>query len=508
MRFLKRLKLNNPLNEKWREALRSVLPVAGLVLLLCFLLVPVQLNALSAFLLGAAMLMVGMSLFNLGTDMAMTPIGEAVGSALTRSRNVKLIVGIGFLVGVMVTVAEPDLTVLAGQVSAIPSLLMIACVALGVGAFLALALWRILKGLPLRRLLLITYGATLLLALLVPRSFLAVAFDAGGVTTGPMTVPFILGLGVGVAAIRSDNGAENDSFGLVALCSIGPILAVMLLSVIFRAEDSEASAVTLTQAATSTELFRDFASALPHYLREVGVALAPVLVFFVVFQLTVLHLPAARLRRIAVGLVYTFVGLVLFLTGVNVGFMPVGYLLGEVLGGMDIRWALIPLGMIIGWFVVTAEPAVQVLCKQVYEMTAGTIPSAALARTLSGAVAVSVGLTMLRVLTGLSVLWLLIPGYLLALGLTFAAPPVFTAIAFDSGGVASGPMTAAFLLPLALGACGAVGGDPATDAFGVVAMVAMTPLIAIQLLGVSYRLRIRKAEKAAALAAEMEIIEV
>ena len=495
------------LQEKWKEAVVSVTPIALLVQLLCFFVVPLPTDALAGFTLGSVLLVLGMGLFNLGTELAMTPIGEGVGQTITRSQNVAVVLAVGFLVGLLVTVAEPDLTVLATQVSAIPKWPMILSVALGVGIFLMLALLRILKGIRLWILLVSGYALVMILTPFVPGSFLAVAFDAGGVTTGPMTVPFILALGVGVAASRSDSAAERDSFGLVALASVGPVISVMLLGILYRAADSEASAVALAEAINSMVLFRNFSGEVPHYLREVLLSMLPVLLFFVVFQFLSLRLKGNPLRRVLLGLGYAYVGLVLFLTGVNVGFMPVGHFIGKSLGGSELRWLLVPIGMVIGWFAVSAEPAVQVLCSQVYEMTAGAVRKQALKLSLSAGVAVSIGLSMLRVITRIPVLYFLIPGYGAALLLMIFSPPVFTAIAFDSGGVASGPMTATFLLPLAIGACEAVGGNITADAFGVVALVAMTPLITIQVLGVSCRLRQRRAEREQQAVAE-EIIEL
>lgn len=491
----KRDGLRHVLLEKWQEATRSILPIVLLVLALCFLTVPLPTDALGGFALAAVLVVIGMGLFSLGTEMAMTPIGEGVGQSITRSRKVWLVVLVGFLVGVFVTVAEPDLTVLATQVAGIPNWTLIFCVAFGVGIFLMLALVRILYRVRLWMLLAASYALVFLLALFVPDSFLPVAFDSGGVTTGPMTVPFILALGAGVAASRGDKEAEADSFGLVALASVGPILAVMLLGIIFRTGDSEAGAAALLEAADSMLLFRAFTASVPEFLAEVGRSLLPVLVFFTVFQLASLHLKGSKLRRIVIGLIYTYFGLVLFLLAVNVGFMPVGSFLGSALGGSRMPWVLVPLGMLLGWFTVTAEPAVQVLSTQVYEMTAGAVPRKALLLSLSVGVAVSVGLSLLRALLHIPLLAFLVPGYVLAMGLMLVSPPMFTAIAFDSGGVASGPMTAGFILPLAMGASRAMGGNVAADAFGVVSMVAMTPLIAIQILGVFTRFRQRTAAR-------------
>ncbi len=502
----------NIMREKLRESLVSVLPIAALVFIICFLIVPVPNSALLAFILGAMMLVIGMGLFTLGTDMAMTPIGEYVGAALTRSRKIWLIALVGLILGILITVAEPDLQVLAEQVPNVPNLVLILAVAIGVGLFLVMALLRILFKVKMKYILATFYVAVFILAQFVPKSFLAVAFDSGGVTTGPMTVPFILALGVGVSAIRSDKEAESDSFGLVALCSIGPILAVMLLGLIYNPDNAAYEPEVLHLTENSRELGSLFFSEFPYYMIEVLVALAPIVAFFLIFHFTTLHLKRNKMIRIIIGIIYTYLGLVLFLLGVNVGFMPLGNYLGLMLGALDFNWILVPLGMIIGYFTVTAEPAVHVLSKQVYELTAGAIPKKALSTCLSIGVAVSVGLAMLRILLGIPIMYLLIPGYAIAMILMIFVPEIFTSIAFDSGGVASGPMTATFLLPLAMGVCTATGGDVSSDAFGVVAMVAMTPLIAIQALGLYFKLKHKKIkttqEEALASLPEEDIIEV
>ncbi len=485
--------------EKLKESLSSVLPITGIVFLLCFTIVPVPTDILMAFVVGAVMLILGMGLFTLGTDLAMTPIGEQVGSAITRSRKVWFIVFVCFVVGVIITIAEPDLQVLANQVPNIPTNTIIFTVAIGVGLFLVIAMLRIIFNIHLRYLLIGFYAAVFLVAQLVPQEFLAVAFDSGGVTTGPMTVPFIMALGVGAAAIRTDRNAENDSFGLVALCSIGPILSVLVLGMIFRPEASEGAytPITIPIFADSQDLWQYFQDALPTYIEEVALALLPILVFFLLFQVTVIRLKKAPLIRISIGLVYTFFGLILFLTGVNVGFMPMGNYIGQQLGGLDFNWIIIPIGMLIGYFIVAAEPAVHVLNKQVYQLTSGLIPPKAMSISLSIGVCLSVGLGMLRILADIPIIFFLLPGYLIAIVLSFFVSPMFTAIAFDSGGVASGPMTATFLLPLSMGACAALGRNIVISAFGIVAMVAMTPLITIQVLGVLFRIRQQKAQKAA-----------
>ena len=487
------------LHDKFQESLASVLPITIIVLLLCFTVAPIPNNMLVSFLMGAVLLIVGMAFFTLGADTAMTPIGTKVGSCITKSRKVWMIVFVSFLLGVIITISEPDLQVLANQVPNIPNAALIGTVALGVGIFLIIAMLRILFGISLNILLIGFYIVVFLMAMFVPKNFWAVAFDSGGVTTGPMTVPFIMALGVGVSAIRSDRHAGNDSFGLVALCSIGPILAVLVLGLLYPSEAAY-TPVEIPEMENSQEMIMLFVHGLPHYAKEVAIALAPIVAFFFLFNAFYIKMPKKPLISISVGLLFTYLGLLLFLTGVNVGFMPVGNYIGKMIGSKEFNWILLPIAMLIGYFIVKAEPAVHVLNKQVEDLTAGSIPARAMELSLSLGVASSLGLAMIRVLTGISVMYFLIPGYVLALGLSFFAPKIFTSIAFDSGGVASGPMTATFLLPFAMGACEAIGGPEriVSDAFGVVAMVAMTPLITIQLLGVEYKFRTRKEREARA----------
>ena len=424
--------------EKIGEVAKAILPVVAIVLILSVTIVPMPTHVVMVFFYGCILLMIGMVFFTIGSEQAMEPMGKQVGARITKTRKLYLILPLGFLLGFMITISEPDLQVLANQVQSIPN--------------------------PLQRMLLFFYVIAFVLAYYTPRDFLAVAFDSGGVTTGPMTVPFIMAFGVGVSALRGTKHSSQDSFGLIALCSIGPIISVLLLGLIFRPENATYEAITVP-------------------------------IFFAIFQTILLHLEKKALVRITNGIFFTFIGLVLFLTGANVGFIPAGFDLGSILAAMSYNWIIVPIGMLIGYFIIKAEPAVYVLMKQVEDITDGAISGQALQRSLSIGVAISVGLAMVRVLTGIHLFYMLIPGYAIALLLTFVVPPIFTAIAFDSGGVASGPMTATFLLPFAMGACMTVGGNVVTDAFGVVTMVAMTPLVAIQCLGLAYKLKSRKVQK-------------
>ncbi len=499
------------LKAKISESVSAVLPITVIVVALSIAL-GLSTPILTLFLVGACMLIFGMGLFTLGADMSMIVIGDKIGSTLTKSKSLPLISFVTLLIGVFVTIAEPDLTVLAEQVSGpgTPAFLITGTVAIGVGIFLVIAVLRTFLHIKLSYLLVFFYAIVFVLAAFTSKDYLALAFDSGGVTTGVITVPFILALNKGFSAVRADKDSGEDSFGMVALASIGPILAVLILGLFSNTSPEATLSGTITDDMVndSRELFGLFGYALPDYAVEVAAALLPIIVLFLLFQIVKIRLSGGELIKIFVGILYTYAGLVIFLTGVNVGFLPVGNLVGQELAAQPYNWILIPLGLLIGYFIVSAEPAVHVLNHQVEEITGGVISRHAMMVCMSVGVAISVSLAMVRVLSGLSIWYLLIPGYLIALLLTFIVPPIFTGIAFDSGGVASGPMTATFLLPLAMGACASLEGNILTDAFGVVAMVAMTPLIAIQIMGLMYKIKMAKAEREKPLADTCEIIEL
>lgn len=473
--------------EKIKEALMSVLPVTAIVMILYFTpLVSLTNYELIVFIVSAILLILGIGLFNLGADMAMQPMGDQVGASLMKSKKVKIIVIVCFIMGVLITIAEPDLTVLANQVSGVinPTLLM-ASIGVGVGLFLVLAILKIIFKKDLSMMLMFFYMLMFAFASLVILSgngnFLALAFDSGGVTTGPITVPFIMSLGVGIAATIGGRNANENSFGLIALCSIGPILAILLLGVTMKGDIPYAD----PEYAVNPEFWRGLFSTLASVSKEVIIALSLIVVFFMIIELIFIKLPKKKLIQIAIGIAYTFVGLVIFLTAVNIGFLPIGYKMGRCIAEFHPAYIII-FGFILGFVVVLAEPAVHVLNKQVEEITNGGVTKRAMLLALAIGVGISIGLSMIRLTFDFSILYYIIPGYFISLGLSFFVPRMYTAIAFDSGGVASGPLTSSFILPFAIGACVSLYDGPdkvLNDAFGIVAMVAMTPLITIQLLG-------------------------
>lgn len=479
--------MKKALTAKLWEAMISVMPVAALVLIISFTpLAPLSWLERAVFAVSALLLVAGIGLFNLGADLAMMPMGRYVGEGLTKSRKIGILVAVCFLMGVLITVAEPDLSVLADQVSAViqPTLLIVT-VGIGVGLFLALAVIRIVTRADLTAMLMffymILFAFSAVLIYADNESMLPMAFDSGGVTTGPITVPFIMALGLGIAQTLAGRHAEENSFGLIALCSVGPVLAVLILSI---GVSGGGLNYELPDYSLQTHFSAEFWILLRETAWEVAKSLLLMTGFFAVLQITVLHLPSSKLVQIVIGLAFAFFGLVIFLVAVSVGFMPVGYHIGHTMAAVN-QNVLLGFAFLIGMVVVFAEPAVQVLNKQVEEVTGGTVSRRQMMIALSVGVGLSIGLSILRMIKGFSLLAYLIPGYLLSLGLSFFVPKLYTAIAFDSGGVASGPLTSSFILPMAVGACVSLrGADAVLDfAFGLVAMVAMTPLITIQALG-------------------------
>lgn len=470
------------------ESAKSVLPIAAIVLILSVSLASVDSGILVLFIFGTVLLIFGMSLFTVGSGMSMDSLGEGIGVQIGRAKRFLPAMIVCFVLGALITIAEPDLQVLAQQVPSIPNAVLIWSVALGVGIFLVVSMVRTRKNIRLSRLLCLFYIVVMALAVFAPNDFIPTAFDSGGVTTGPITVPFIMALGAGMASVRNGRNSGEDSFGLVALCSIGPILSVLILSICFSPKP-ETTLVVLGEYPTTKDAFLLFLKEMPLYAKEVSVAFLPLVGVFLLFQIFYRRFHRSQALRISVGMIYTFIGLVFFLTGANAGFMPAGRLIGATIASGGHSYWLVAVGMLMGYFVVSAEPAVHTLKKQVEEVTNGAISQQSIGRALSIGVGFSVGVSMLRVLTGISIYPFLLGGYIISLVITFFVPPIYTGIAFDSGGVASGPMTTTFMLPFAVGACEAFGGNVMTDAFGLVSMVAMTPLITIQSMGLWSRIR-------------------
>ena len=500
--------------SKLKEALISVLPVTVIILILAATpIVNISGREIGIFCASAVLLILGIGLFNMGADLAMTPMGEHIGAGLTKSKKLTVLLVVCFIMGVLITIAEPDLSVLAEQVSTVMnSTLLIVMVGVGVGLFLLLAVCKIEYKKNLSMLLMFAYLALFMVCAVLLElkgedgsMFFPLAFDSGGVTTGPITVPFLMALGLGISTTVGGKNSNENSFGLIALCSVGPMIAVLLLSATSKGELT----YTLPDYSMSAVTGANFGPEVLRILLDVLKALGLIVVFFFILQFSVLKLPKRKIIQIIIGIVYTFLGLVLFLGAATVGFMPIGFEIGSQVASYN-SGIMIALGFVFGAVVVLAEPAVHVLNKQVEDVTDGAVKKREMMIALALGVGLSIGLSMIRVIFGFSLLWYLVPGYIISLGLSFFVPGLYTAIAFDSGGVASGPLTSSFILPMAIGTCSALGGNVLGSAFGVVSMVAMVPLITIQVLGfkaiVSRRMRQKLTERRIFAADDEQII--
>lgn len=484
--------------SKFNEVLYSVLPITALVLILHFTLTPIDTPLLIRFVIGAVFIIMGLTIFLIGVDVGITPIGNTMGSTIAKTNKMRIVAIAGLILGFVISIAEPDLHILAGQVDSVTSGLIskssiVVIVSAGIAALLSIGLVRIVFNFPLYKLLSVLYGIVFILALFTSPEFLAISFDASGATTGALTVPFILALAMGISKLKKDSkSSEEDSFGLVAIASVGAIISVMLMSIVSKAD--KISGTLDYQEKTWTSIIEPFIHKLPIIAGESIIALLPILALFLVFQKISFKLSKTTVRKILFGILYTFLGLVLFLLGVNAGFMEVGSVIGYNLASFDNKVYVILIGAILGLVTILAEPAVHVLTHQIEDVTSGYIKRNVVMFTLSLGVGTAVALSITRIIVPEIQLWhYLLPGYIIAVAMTYLVPKLFVGIAFDSGGVASGPMTATFILAYAQGAAESIeSANVLVDGFGIIAMVAMTPLIALQILGFIFKIKTKK----------------
>ena len=477
------------ITDKIKESFTSVLPITLIVLLISIFKNDASLiNLVPSFLIGALLIIIGMTVFDIGANLSMVKMGSSIGKHITKKRKVLFILIMCFLVATIITMAEPDLLVLSEQIPNISKLVVIISVSLGVGLFFMIASFRVLKKWNYNLLLIITCLIMFLIVLFVPTEFIGVAFDSGGVTTGALSVPFIISLSRGLSEFRTDKDRKNDSFGLMAFCSIGPIIIILLLGLIYKSDS--ANTVSFIN---DGDILTSYLNSITHYLKEIILSLTPIIVLFLAYNFMFLKLKKKNILKIFKGLIYTYLGLVIFMTGVNVGFLRASYVIGSVLA--ENIYLLIPISAIIGFFIIYSEPAVKVLLDQIESITNGTINRKLLFVSLSIGVSIATLLSILRIVFGFSILYILIPGYLIAIVLSFFIPSVFTRIAFDSGGVASGTMTASFLLPFSIGVATYLGKDILVYSFGLVAIIATIPLITIEVIGLIYKIKSKKESK-------------
>lgn len=470
------------------SAAETILPIV-LIVQIITLIIPIDRDVLISFLMSSVLLIFGAALFSWGADLSMILIGNKIGKDLIRSKKILLILIVSFIIGTVVTVAEPDLLVLAEQLTSIPSWLLIIIISLGVGVCVLLASARAIFGWNLNIMLIIGFLIIFGLMFFVPKDFIPVAFDSGGVTTGTISIPFILTLGMGLVANRIDKKAKEESFGLVALASTGPIIMVLLLGLFMNYESGMAFDNSLyTEFSYSNYLFQFVGC-----LKDVILAVSPIIVVFIIYYFVTKKRRVSKkeLHKIVVGTIITVIGLTIFLVAANVGFLNMGYYIGNYITGTKYQEVLIPIVMVLSFFIAIAEPAVVILIDQVEEFTEGGISNGMLKIALAIGVSIAAGMSIQRVFSGESFLIYALIGYGIALLLTFFIPKIFTAIAFDAGGATGGSLTTTFLLPIAIGACVSLNGNVYTDAFGLASLVSLVPIITVEITGLIYEFKRR-----------------
>ena len=494
--------------EKLKESVISTLPIAFLILaffLVTRFIIPSDYfkgpdgviysfadDNMIAFGLSVLMIIAGMCLFNLGTEQSMTEIGQIIGGSLVKKKNFFFVVVMTFIIGVLVTIAEPDLSVLSGQIG-INEQIIVWTIGVGVGIFLVIGVIRTTLHQSLNIMFLAFYGLCFALIYFIDPRFLPICFDSGGVTTGPVTVPFLLGFGLGMAANRGGKNSE-DSFGLTALCSIGPILSIIIISLVLKATGKGLPAEYPESSAELSSIWESLLKDSFSTMRSVALSVVPILIFFIVYELIFIRISFRELLKIIIGMTITYAGLVLFLTAVEWGFMPIAKTTGRMLGtSQPMRYVAIGMGALFGVFGVLAEPAVHVLVSQMEQVSDGSIKKGTVLFVLAIANGVAVAMSVVRCDLRFGLEYYIIPGYILAFVLSFMVPKIYTAMAFDSGGVASGPMTSTFVLPFCIGFAYSCGADVYSYGFGLVAVVAMMPIIVIQALGLQSQIKSKRA---------------
>lgn len=488
----------NLVTEKLKEVLLAVLPITIIVLIIHFTIIPIERPLLLRFLIGAALIIIGLSIFLAGVDIGITPIGNIMGSTLAKTNKFLIVIIAGLILGFFISIAEPDLHILGAQVSFVSSgvvskWLIVMIVSIGIAFMLSLGLGRILYNFSLYKLLTFIYGIILILSIFTSPEFLAISFDASGATTGALTVPFMLALATGVSHLKKDSkSSEKDSFGLVGIASSGAIIAVMIMSILSKTDRITATLEVDTEVSES--IIAPFIEKIPQISFEIILALAPILIIFLIFQKISFKLSKKSVRKILFGVLFTFIGLVIFLVGVNAGFMDLGTVVGYKIASLNNKLYLIIVGFALGLVTILAEPAVYVLTHQIEDVTSGYVKRKVVLIFLSIGVGFAVALSMIRIMVPEIQLWhYLLPGYIISIIMSYYVPKLFVGMAFDSGGVASGPMTATFILAFAQGAADAIeSADVLIDGFGMIAMVAMAPIIALQILGFVFKTKSKK----------------
>ncbi|QTJ43256.1 DUF1538 domain-containing protein [Dolosigranulum pigrum] len=485
----------NILTQKFREVLQAVIPTYILVLLIHFFIVDLPKEALLAFSVGTLFIMAGMTIFLTGVDLAITPIGEQMGKGIARSNKVSIVVIFGFVLGFLIAASEPSINVLGQEIAtisggAVNAMAIVGVVSVGLAIMIVIGLLRIVYDWSLIKILISAYSLVFMMAIFTSEEFISISFDASGATTGAITVPFVLAMASGVANLKKGTSqSNNDSFGLVAIASVGAIIAVMLFNLLMPI--GELTGSLSIEVDGDTSLLTRYISVFIKQLQDVLMTIMPIVGLFYVYQKFKLKVPKRVLQKIWIGSIYVFAGLVIFLTGVNAGFMDIGRIIGHRIASEAMYVELAIVGAVMGVVTILAEPATNILTTQIEDVTSGAIKRRPILIALTSGVGIAIFLAVLRMLIpGLKLWHILLPGYAIAIGLMFIVPKIFVGMAFDAGGVATGPITATFILAFIQGAADTIPtASVMIEGFGMIAMVALMPILTLQLLGFVYELK-------------------
>lgn len=492
-----------------KEVFISSLPLALIIIVVCGIIAPMQsFMDYVKLAVGYIAVVVGQTIFLVGLDVSILPIGKHVGSSLVRFKKAYIIIFFGLFFGFLATIAEPALAVLARQthmiINGVNETLFIWIMGAGIGVFVGFAMYRIMKNINIKIVFAVLYLLIFIMVIFVPQEFIALSFDGSGATTGDVSVPFILALGIGVSATMSKNKTNDDVFGIIGLASVGPILALFAYGIILKAVNG---GVIPPAGIYDPGAAESLISIIINNIGGVALALFPVVLVFLPFQFLLIKLPKKEFLRMLAGTLTVYIGLLVFLSGIDFGFAFAGKYIGEIFLEASrpgwFKWLLLIIGFILGMSITLSEPAVTVLGEQLEDITNGHIKKITIRMTLAIGIGFAALLFMVKILTQINILWFLVPLYIIALIMMVFSSRLFVGLAFDSGGVSGGALTSAFLTPLTLGVAQAVaasGGAAGADSilingFGIIAFISVTPMIAVQSLGIIYDRKMKKVEK-------------
>lgn len=475
--------------EKLKEVLTSILPIVVVFSILAIFLLKLPGEEIAMFIFCIILVVLGFTIFLTGVEVGINPMGAIIGKEIPKRRSRMFMILVVFTISFLVTIAEPDVSVFATQVhemfSSINPGTLTLCIAVGVAFFLIVAAFRIIYKLSLRAIITAGYVVVAIMTIVLyatgNNEFIAIAFDSGGVTTGPVTVPVLLALGIGICSVGAKRN-RMEGFGMIGLASIGPIIALLIMGLVSNTTYAAGSESAPEELTIGLELlWKEFVES----ARGVLIALLPLIAFFIVFKRVFLQHSWASIYYMVEAVAVAGIGVIIFLTGVYTGFMPVAIKLGVELATYE-PFLVIILGFVLGFLVAFAEPAVSILGDQVQRASRGMLPRKLIIMVISVGVAFLVALGMMKTVYDLNLIWIIIPGYVITIVLMWLGEKDMVGIAFDAGGVSTGPMSVAILSSIYVGLSSALydGATAVINGFGLIALIALAPCLFLSALSV------------------------